>query len=58
MTNQPLKIGFVGLGTMGAPMAGHLIAAGHQLFVNTIGKVPASIADSTATQCVTVRGVA
>ena len=58
MTNQPLKIGFVGLGTMGTPMAGHLIAAGHQLFVNTIGKVPASIADSSATQCTTLRGVA
>jgi 2-hydroxy-3-oxopropionate reductase len=58
MTKQPLKIGFVGLGTMGTPMAGHLIAAGHQLFVNTIGKVPPSIADSTATQCVSVRGVA
>jgi 2-hydroxy-3-oxopropionate reductase len=58
MTKQPLKIGFVGLGTMGTPMAGHLIAAGHQLFVNTIGKVPASIAESTATQCVSVRGVA
>jgi 2-hydroxy-3-oxopropionate reductase len=58
MTKQPLKIGFVGLGTMGTPMAGHLIAAGHQLFVNTIGKIPPSIADSTATQCVSVRGVA
>jgi 2-hydroxy-3-oxopropionate reductase len=58
MTNQPLKIGFVGLGTMGTPMAGHLIAAGHQLFVNTIGKVPPSIAESSATQCVNVRGVA
>jgi len=58
MTKQPLKIGFVGLGTMGTPMAGHLIAAGHQLFVNTIGKVPPAIADSTATQCVSVRGVA
>jgi len=58
MTNQPLRIGFVGLGTMGTPMAGHLIAAGHQLFVNTIGKMPASIAESSATQCVTARGVA
>jgi 2-hydroxy-3-oxopropionate reductase len=58
MTDQPLKIGFIGLGTMGTPMAGHLIAAGHQLFVNTLGKMPASIADSGATQCATVRGVA
>lgn len=58
MTDRPLKIGFIGLGTMGAPMAGHLIAAGHQLFVNTLGKMPPAIADSSATQCVSVRGVA
>jgi 2-hydroxy-3-oxopropionate reductase len=58
MTAQPLKIGFIGLGIMGAPMAGHLIKAGHQLFVHTRSKVPASIADSSATQCTTSRGVA
>ena len=28
------NIGFIGLGIMGAPMAGHLLAAGHTLFVN------------------------
>jgi 2-hydroxy-3-oxopropionate reductase len=28
-----MKIGFVGLGTMGAPMAGHLLRAGHTLHV-------------------------
>ncbi len=37
MTAQPLKIGFIGLGIMGAPMAGHLIQAGHLLFVYTLG---------------------
>ena len=58
MTSSPLKIGFVGLGIMGAPMAGHLIKAGHQLFVFTLGKMPASIADSNATQCLSARGVA
>jgi 2-hydroxy-3-oxopropionate reductase len=26
------KVGFIGLGIMGAPMAGHLIAGGHELF--------------------------
>ena len=51
MTTQPLKIGFIGLGIMGAPMAGHLIAAGHQLFVYTLGKMPEAIANSNATQC-------
>ena len=57
-TQQSLKIGFVGLGIMGTPMAGHLIAAGHQLFVFTLGKMPETIAGSRATQCVTARGVA
>ncbi|HMC15799.1 MAG TPA: 2-hydroxy-3-oxopropionate reductase [Albitalea sp.] len=58
MTTQPLKLGFVGLGIMGAPMAGHLIKAGHQLFVHTIGKVPEPVASSSATICVSARGVA
>jgi len=29
--NQPAAIGFIGLGVMGAPMAGHLARAGHPL---------------------------
>jgi 2-hydroxy-3-oxopropionate reductase len=58
MTSQPLKLGFIGLGIMGAPMAGHLIKAGHQLFVNTIGKLPAPVAGTSATVCTTARGVA
>lgn len=58
MTSQALKIGFIGLGTMGAPMAAHLIKAGHQLFVYTHGKVPEAIASSSATQCTNARGVA
>ncbi len=58
MTPTPLKLGFIGLGIMGAPMCGHLIAAGHQLFVHTRSKVPAAIAESSATQCTSARGVA
>ena len=27
------KVGFIGLGIMGAPMAGHLLDGGHELFV-------------------------
>ena len=30
-----MNIGFIGLGIMGAPMAGHLIAAGHKLFTTS-----------------------
>ena len=55
---SPLKIGFVGLGIMGAPMAGHLVKAGHDVFVHTRGKVPESIAQSRATKCLSARGVA
>jgi 2-hydroxy-3-oxopropionate reductase len=58
MTKSGLKIGFIGLGIMGAPMALHLLHAGHMLFVNTIGKVPAELADKGATLCTTARGVA
>lgn len=58
MTSQPLKIGFVGLGIMGAPMAKHLINAGHQLFVYTLGNMPEAIASSNAIQCDSARGVA
>ncbi len=44
-------IGFIGLGIMGAPMAAHLAAAGHHLFVHTRGKLAQAIADSTAVRC-------
>jgi len=54
----PQKIGFIGLGIMGAPMAGHLIKAGHQLFVHTVGKMPVEISSSNATLCTSSRGVA
>ncbi len=58
MTSQPQKIGFIGLGIMGTPMAEHLIQAGHQLFVFTRSKVPDAIASSSATQCLNAKGVA
>jgi 2-hydroxy-3-oxopropionate reductase len=57
MSTTPLNIGFVGLGIMGAPMAGHLLAAGHKLFVHTHGKVPADIAGRAAV-CASNREVA
>jgi 2-hydroxy-3-oxopropionate reductase len=58
MTSPKLHIGFIGLGIMGTPMAGHLIQAGHQLFVHTRSKVPELISSSSATQCTTAQGVA
>jgi len=32
---MPKRLAFIGLGIMGGPMAGHLLAAGHSLIVNT-----------------------
>ena len=46
-----MKIGFIGLGIMGAPMALHLVNAGHQLYVNTVGNLPQGISASTAQPC-------
>jgi 2-hydroxy-3-oxopropionate reductase len=46
-----MKIGFIGLGIMGAPMALHLVAAGHQLFVKSGRKIPEAIASSPAVPC-------
>ncbi len=53
-----LKIGFIGLGIMGAPMARHLIDAGHQLFVYSHGKLHPSIAETNATRCASSTEVA
>ncbi|HEY0825312.1 MAG TPA: 2-hydroxy-3-oxopropionate reductase [Ramlibacter sp.] len=58
MSATTMKIGFIGLGVMGAPMAGHLLAAGHQLFVHTRSKVPAALAEGGATACANARAVA
>jgi 2-hydroxy-3-oxopropionate reductase len=42
------KLGFIGLGIMGAPMAGHLRAAGHDLYVTTRSAVPQALLDAGA----------
>ena len=49
--SQNLKLGFVGLGIMGGPMAGHLVNAGHEVFITTRSKIPTELASSTAIQC-------
>lgn len=51
-------IGFIGLGIMGTPMAGHLIQHGHRLFACTRGAVPAELVDAGATVCATSAEVA
>ena len=57
MSNQ-LNLGFIGLGIMGAPMASHLVNAGHSVFINTRSKVPDLLATSKAKQCSSPKEVA
>jgi len=58
MTTTSLKLGFIGLGIMGTPMAGHLRAAGHELFVATRSQVPQALLDAGAVRCANAREVA
>jgi 2-hydroxy-3-oxopropionate reductase len=53
-----MKIGFIGLGIMGAPMAGHLAKAGHRLFVTSRSTVRDEIKQSGATICPNAKSVA
>jgi 2-hydroxy-3-oxopropionate reductase len=51
-------LGFIGLGIMGAPMAGHLIAAGHTVYLNTRSAVPAALLDAGGKSCASAQEVA
>ena len=46
------KIGFVGLGIMGTPMAEHLIKAGHELHLYSIPTIPDSLVRAGGKACV------
>jgi 2-hydroxy-3-oxopropionate reductase len=58
MTDRAQSLGFIGLGIMGTPMALHLAAAGHRLYVHTRGTLRPEVAASTATVCATAHDVA
>ncbi len=45
------KLGFVGLGIMGTPMAGHLIKAGHELFLFSQSPVPKALTEAGGLAC-------
>ncbi len=53
-----MDIGFIGLGIMGRPMAGHLQAAGHRLYLNTRSGVPRDMIEKGGIVCSTGREVA
>ncbi|MFZ6654975.1 2-hydroxy-3-oxopropionate reductase [Undibacterium sp. TJN19] len=52
------KIGFIGLGIMGAPMAGHLQAGGHKLYLHDIKNPPFELIERGATVCTSGEEVA
>ncbi len=58
MSTAPQKLGFIGLGIMGTPMALNLAKAGHRLFVTTRSKVPAEVTAAGATTCPDAKSVA
>lgn len=54
-----MKIGFVGVGIMGRPMAGHLQAGGHDLLlVGHRSPLPAELIEAGATPCASARELA
>src|SRR5258705_10246273 len=53
-----IDIGFIGLGTMGRPMAGHLLAAGHRLFLHDVGPVAQELVTAGGIVCKSGKQVA
>jgi 2-hydroxy-3-oxopropionate reductase len=53
-----MNVGFIGLGIMGAPMAGHLIAGGHSLALKTRRQVPEALVSAGGHACATAAEVA
>ncbi|MCB1909558.1 MAG: 2-hydroxy-3-oxopropionate reductase [Rhodocyclaceae bacterium] len=52
------KVGFVGLGIMGTPMAEHLIKAGHEVFLYSIPSVPGALIEAGGKACESGKQVA
>jgi 2-hydroxy-3-oxopropionate reductase len=53
-----MKIGFIGLGTMGRPMVGHLLTAGHELFLYHPRQVAPDLLAAGGLACASAREVA
>ncbi|MBC8246985.1 MAG: 2-hydroxy-3-oxopropionate reductase [Deltaproteobacteria bacterium] len=45
-----MKLGFIGLGIMGAPMVGRLLDGGHQIFANDLKPIQTEILEKGATE--------
>jgi len=53
-----MKVGFIGLGTMGQPMAGRLLDGGCELFVHSRKPAPSELIDKGAHDCRSAKIVA
>jgi 2-hydroxy-3-oxopropionate reductase len=54
-----MNVGFIGLGIMGRPMAGHLISAGHRLAIaKHRSSLPPEFLAQGAVECASAREVA
>ncbi|RJF96659.1 2-hydroxy-3-oxopropionate reductase [Noviherbaspirillum cavernae] len=56
--NNMAKVGFIGLGIMGAPMAANLQKGGHKLYLHDIRNPPAELNERGATICTSAEAVA
>lgn len=52
------KVGFIGLGIMGVPMAANILKGGHQLFAHDHKPLPADLASQGAVACASGKEVA
>ncbi len=52
------KIGFIGLGIMGAPMAGHLLTAKHEVYLYDIKPLAKSLVTQGGIPCLSGKDVA
>src|SRR5262249_39556334 len=52
------NVGFIGLGIMGRPMAAHLQAAGHRLFLHDTGRIPQDLIEGGGVACKSGKKVA
>ena len=53
-----IDIGFIGLGTMGRPMASHLLAAGYRLFLHDVAPIAPDMLAAVGRACKSARQVA
>ena len=51
-------LGFIGLGIMGAPMAAHLLAAGHTVHLHTRSRIPEHLLQAGGLACSSAQEVA